>query len=386
MHFAAGFLKLPILLGAAQGLIMAILLYRSKTNRRANRLLSTLILLMALASANAYATIENVYDSSTLVHILSLIIPTVIVMPFGPLIYFYVRASINPDSIITKRERIHFFPVIIDLIPQLTTLFYLTGILSGFLKRNDPPWGNFIDTYNVYSDIPRWISITVYLWISVKCLSDHWAKSQNLMAGQVHQFKWLRQFIRIFLAFQLIWLLYLIPYVMPRYTDIILGSLGWYPIYLPITIMIYWLGIRGYLVSQLKTDSVKKPGNGGFILAPEKIEEAIQVLTKAMDEDKLYLNPNLNLHLVANHTGLGLKTISKVINQNLHKSFNDFVNEYRVKELQQKIEKAELNYLTIEGIAFECGFNSKATYQRAFKEFTGLSPSDFRRSTADIKS
>jgi len=102
-----------------------------------------------------------------------------------------------------------------------------------------------------------------------------------------------------------------------------------------------------------------------------------------MKEDKIYLNPNLNLATLSEKTGIAPKTISAVLNQHLQKSFNEFVNGYRVNEFKEKIVQPEMNNLTIAGIAFECGFNSQATFQRTFKELTGQSPSDFRKTAAE---
>jgi AraC-like DNA-binding protein len=104
-----------------------------------------------------------------------------------------------------------------------------------------------------------------------------------------------------------------------------------------------------------------------------------------MTADKLFLNPDLNLNLVSEQTGIPQKTISFVLNQHLHKSFNEFVNEYRIEAFKEKILQPEADNLTIAGVAFECGFSSQATFQRTFKQATGQSPSEFRRSALQIQ-
>lgn len=76
--------------------------------------------------------------------------------------------------------------------------------------------------------------------------------------------------------------------------------------------------------------------------------------------DHIYLNPDLNLHALAQHTGIPQKTISAVLNQYIKKSFNEFVNEYRVEAFKQKLQQPAMNSFTIAGIPSECGFNSKA--------------------------
>jgi len=124
------------------------------------------------------------------------------------------------------------------------------------------------------------------------------------------------------------------------------------------------------------------------VLSEETIRHTTLSLVNAMEEDKVYLDPGLNLSELAGHTGLPAKTISAVLNQHIHKSFNEFVNEYRIQAVKEKIGQPQLDHLTIVGIAFECGFHSQATFQRVFKEMTGESPSAFRksaRSSAQIR-
>ena len=385
MISVSGIFMTIILLGAVQGFIVCFLLFFSKKNRQSNRLLAKLIFLMSLASLNLYLSNTGILNSNGIIATIHAFIPIVIIMPMGPLIFFYIRSSLEPAFKMTKRQHIHFLPVIIDLVPSFTVIIFFLGILSGLIQANPGPWGIFIDTYNVYADIPRWISVTCYVGLSSKYLSALKAKNRNGLNGQATNYKWLQQFIRIFLVFQAIWLIYLIPYVIPRYTDMMLNTFDWYPLYIPLAIMIYWLGIKGYIVSYQHTLVNKKSANGNSSLTTSSIQETISLLKKSMEEDKLFLNPNLNLNIFSQHTGLTQKTISVVLNQHIQKSFNEFVNQYRVKAFKEKIQQPEMNNLTIAGVAFECGFNSQATFQRIFKEFTGMSPSEFRKSLPEAQ-
>jgi AraC-like DNA-binding protein len=258
-------------------------------------------------------------------------------------------------------------------------------LITKLVKNNPGPWGAFIDDYNVYADIPRWISVTFYVWLSAKYLSAHKLKHKGALNGHALNFKWLLQIIRAFMVFQVIWLAYLIPYVIPKYTNMMLDTFDWYPIYIPLAILIYWLGIKGYIVSQQQIITDKKIAGIGPALSPELIKQVIASLTKAMEDDKVYRNPNLNLAVMSETTGHPQKIISAILNQHLQKSFNEFVNGYRIKEFKQKILLPEMNNLTIAGIALECGFNSQATFQRTFKELTGTSPSEYRKTALEIQ-
>jgi len=181
-----------------------------------------------------------------------------------------------------------------------------------------------------------------------------------------------------FIIFQSVWFVYLVPYVIPQFTDKILDTFDWYPIYIPMAILIYWLGIKGYIISQRQIVADKKI-NAASSISSQQADQVIGSLLKAMGDDKIFLNPNLNVAILSEHTGITPRIISAVLNQHLQKSFNEFVNGYRVNEFKERILNPDMNNLTIAGIAFECGFNSQATFQRTFKELTGQSPSEFRK-------
>lgn len=351
-----------ILIGAVQGFILSCLLFFSRKNLLRNKLLAWLILLISLASIRLYGS-ENGWFNNPVMKWLETIVPMIVVMPAGPLIYFYVRATLQPDFTIGRKEKRHFYPALIDIVPQLTAVIFFIGVFAHVFVPDASPWGIFIDEYNVYSDIPRWISISVYVYLSSKLLSDQ----------PTGQLTWLRQMVMAFLIFQLIWLCYLIPYVIPKYTGFMLDTFNWYPVYVPLAILVYWLGIRGYIVSQTESAQIKKVAS----LDAELVDKTIHSLRAAMETDKLYLNPTLTVAIVADHTGVPAKNISAILNQHLQKSFNEFVNEYRVNAIGQRLLNGETRELTIAGLAYEGGFNSLSTFQRAFKSVTGLTPSEF---------
>ena len=98
-----------------------------------------------------------------------------------------------------------------------------------------------------------------------------------------------------------------------------------------------------------------------------------------MKVDKLYLDASLQLKDVVKQTSIPQKTISAVLNQHLNSSFNEYVNNFRIEEFKKKLLSDNLENFTITAIAFECGFNSQATFQRVFKANTNQSPSQFRK-------
>lgn len=364
----AGIFNTLMLLGTLQGGIMSYLLLFSKKRSAANRLLGTLILLLTLACLNMYLLQASLVKSDGLLSFALNFIPLIIIMPVGPLLYFYVKSSLDPGFRLTKKHRLHFYPVLIDLVPYLTAAVFVIGVQVGLIVNKPEPWVIFIDTYNVYSDIPRWASLTVYLWLSARYLG-------SLKTAQERHRKWMRGFIRLFLIFQTIWLMHLIPYVIPQFYDKLLDAVDWYPVYIPVVVLVYWLGIKGYMMAPVEEAPALKAKPKP--LPDAMVNQALPILKTAMEQDHLYLNPNLNLTMLSQHTGLAPKTVSAVLNQHLMKSFTEFVNQYRIDFFKQKIRKQELEHLTILGIALESGFNSQATFQRAFKNSTGMSPREY---------
>lgn len=292
----------------------------------------------------------------------------------GPLIYFYIQAMLNPSFRLARGHKLQFLTGIIDIIPQLTAIVFIAGVYMKIIKYNPEPWGLFIDDYNMYSDIPRWLSLTVYVLLSFKFLRKEKTVGGNTDKETIR--KWLQLFITIFLAFQLIWFIFLIPYILPAYSDWLLNKFDWYPIYIPIAVMIYWLGLKGYSISlAVNTEKVKKTISRD--ITKEGITQIMSLLQKSMKEDKLYLNPQLNLEVVAKHTGIVAKMISTVLNQHQQTSFNEWVNAYRIGEFKLRTQNGSLEQLTIAALAMECGFNSQATFQRIFKQSEGVTPSAY---------
>jgi AraC-like DNA-binding protein len=366
----SGFLNIIILLGAIQGFISSALLRWGKPKRLSSRLLSLIIFFIALACLNLYLNGEQWFIKSGLLQLLDAVVPMVIVMPLGPLIYFYTKTLLQPDYILTKKDKRQFLLVIVDLIPYATAIVFVLLALTHLVDLRKVNIGLFIDNYNVYADIPRWASLTVYVVLSMRYISQFQRRDEAAQRSQ--QIKWLRRCTTVFAAFQLIWFFYLIPYVIPTYSVKLLSWVDWYPIYVPMSFLAYWLGINGYLVTQIQSKKTSQP------LPDDVFMQTIRALQSAMEQDKLYLDPELSLDSLSQHTSIAPKTISAALNRNVDKTFNEFVNGYRIADFKERFTDPNNSHLTIAGIASECGFNSQATFQRTFRQFTGLSPSEYK--------
>lgn len=112
-------------------------------------------------------------------------------------------------------------------------------------------------------------------------------------------------------------------------------------------------------------------------LGEDIVEQKYRELIKFMEEKKPFLDNNLNISKLSDLTEISTQHISQIINTKTEGNFNDFVNSYRVEYLLEKINKGEDENYTLLSLAFECGFNSKTTFNRVFKENTGKTPTEY---------
>ncbi|MFO7890824.1 MAG: two-component regulator propeller domain-containing protein [bacterium] len=112
-------------------------------------------------------------------------------------------------------------------------------------------------------------------------------------------------------------------------------------------------------------------------LSSEQKEEYLQKIKTALEQEEFYKEENVSLEKLANILSLPPHHISQVINERMEKNFNDLINYYRIEEAK-RILKDLSRERTILEIAFDVGFNSKTSFNRAFKKYTSMTPSQFR--------
>jgi AraC-like DNA-binding protein len=360
------FLQLLIILGSLQGLVTAALLYYKKPRQLPNKLLAAIVLLIALPGIHLYGHNTGLFNGSRAADIFHALIPWVTVMAIGPLLYWYVRASINPSFHISGRQWLHLLPVVIDLFPKIMELLFLAGGLAAWSRAE---FMDFLDTYNKYADIPRWISLACYVQLSGNMLS---AAGSPGMAGNR-----LRRLIIALKIFAVIWLAYLIPYLVPASNAVLQATVGWLPVYIPMSVLIYFTGITALYDTGAKAIRKTEPA-----YPPALLTQTLQQLINSMESGQAYLDPKLDLPRLAERLQVPAKLVSATVNQLMDKSFNQFINEYRIQAFQRKVLEPGANNMTITGLAASCGFHSPATFQRSFKQVTGLTPSAFIRIAA----
>jgi len=106
----------------------------------------------------------------------------------------------------------------------------------------------------------------------------------------------------------------------------------------------------------------------------------LEKLNNYMATEKPYLNPDLNLPQLAKEVNIPSYYLSQIINENMGRNFFDFINRQRIVDVKSKITNPQYDNFSILGIAFESGFNSKSAFNRVFKNITGLTPSEYKKS------
>lgn len=124
-------------------------------------------------------------------------------------------------------------------------------------------------------------------------------------------------------------------------------------------------------------ENPKKEKYAGSLLSEESNQILYTNLLELMEQEKIYLNNKLTIDEVAKRLMTNRSYLSQMINDKFKTNFNNFINEYRVKEAQRLLLENNTNNYSIEGVSISVGFNSKSTFNAAFKKFTGIRPSEF---------
>lgn len=348
----------------SQGFFAAVILWFSNSNKNSNRFLSLLLISISLWLADSFMRLAGIYNENPNWYFM----PIFYSFGFGPLIYFYVKSLISHPFEFKKLDYLHFIPVCI----QAALYFYLRFQPYEFKKWF---WENvhYTITYRIEFD-GTWISLLIYLLLSIKLIIryQHWLVNNY---SEVSKFKlnWLKIILGILLLLSLQWL---VEIILRDYFNLFFNYD--YSIQL-LGIIALVLGIGGIRQANLtvvgfqKTTQDTEQKNIDFVID----DGILKLISEWMDKEKSFLNPTLTLSDFSKELKLNPKIVSKHINIGLKKSFNDFVNEYRVAEVKRKMKSTDIEKFTLLAIAYESGFNSKTTFNRIFKDLTGSTPSEY---------
>lgn len=130
--------------------------------------------------------------------------------------------------------------------------------------------------------------------------------------------------------------------------------------------------MQGILGESMQREPSTKPKSSMY--TKEELSLYIERLTTLMEEDELYLNPDLSLRFLAEYMNLSANQLSHVLNEGVQKSYTSFINSYRLDYFKKRLHKEDAHQLTILAMAYDSGFNSKTVFNTFFKKEEGITP------------
>ena len=312
----------------------------------------------------------------------------------APVLYFYFKTLLDKSFRFSKKDYIHFLPAALYLIYSIIVFLTDKVVLEEYYFYENGKDKDFSTWYQIVG----LLSLTYYLMQSLKTYNDYKTMTYNAISfADSVMFLWAKRFLIAFLMLIAIRILFFIAN--PEWDEF--GKKFWY--YVCFSCLFYFVSISGYTNSVLSMTSFKDAQINSDTTLKLKMDDAIETeksfvgnnnlpedkaeipdldiwkekIETLMLIDKLYENPELVISDLSSNLGTHSKKISQVINEGFNMNFNDFVNHYRTKALISKIEEGEHNIQTLLSLALECGFNSKSTFNRAFKRSKSLSPKEY---------
>ena len=360
-------LAILLSIGAVQGMVYGgVLLFRSSTNKVANKLLATILLFFSYRLLVEILKLFEIGFYDFWYHVL-----LEYNWIYGALIYLFVKAYLTPKyTFKIKAEWIHLIPVLIEF-----------------------AWSNFIKTQNFYWDGTRdsltWLGYWGYVvWMHyptmfVICgllIIYYSYKAEKLFKANsansnilIDKAQWIRRVILVLRYFSILMIVIVL-------TDLIFFNYAFneyysIPLFIGMALITYWLGVEGF---QRRNTMVIKEKISLSDKEERQLKEIASKLDKLMQEDQVFKDPNLTLGSLSKLLDVKSYQTTKCLNVIIEKKFSDYVNWYRIEALKQLLKDSENEKFTLLGLAYEVGFNSKASFNRAVKKITGKPPSDLK--------
>lgn len=369
-----------ILFGAAQGLFLSVYLFSKPENRTANKWLAFLLTFISLHLIEYAADITGI----TLQYPIFIAITYPLLFCIGPLYYIYCRCLLDKSYKTTFKTILHFLPSLIVLLLMMpfysmsgeAKINFMSGLAQGGIMKI--PTGQL-----VFMGVH--VAQTVaYVFASFKFIGKKKEALKDFFSNVfvVKKIEWLNVFS---LYFSIYLLLYFIVVVLLTFINSYQVQLD-YVLLLITSISIYAIGysaisnpeiLKTIPEFDLQSSELHKFTPVDTSRNPNRFPELKEKLIQYMDSNKPYLKSDLKISELANSFSVPAYHLSQLINEEFFVNFYDFINKYRVEEAKKLLIEDTRNYKIL-AIAYEVGFNSKATFNRVFKKFTDLTPSEFK--------
>ena len=280
----------------------------------------------------------------------------------GPLLYFFVRRSIDPNYELRKYHAWHFVPFVVAV------LFY-------FIRFVQIPyfvvWQSSIRLPNTSLTL---VHNLIYFIISILLLKKTRFQLQNNGNGDSRsKTVWV---LLLTCGTAMIWLIELnslIVLFVFRYVRFCPHMASLYSA----CVFIFCNSIAYFVISKPELFVKNKRYEKSRLSNSEKVNYKNKLL-KHMKDEKPYLNPSLTMADLEAALAIPHRVLSQIINELFEQHFYDFINCYRIEESKQFLKRSSKKSTILE-IAYAVGFNSKSAFNTAFKKHVGVSPTEFKK-------
>ncbi|HMG73020.1 MAG TPA: helix-turn-helix transcriptional regulator [Pyrinomonadaceae bacterium] len=365
-----GFLAVLNLLGAAQGVLLALALVTTKTGRRtANRLLAALTLTISISVSGAVLLTSNYVFAFP--HLSRLHQPFVFLA--APLLFLYLRELTARERRFERKDFLHFIPFLLCLI-YLLPYFLQSGAAKIQILVSEYVQPAFGQWYYVRSAVLI-TQVLVYLVLIAVNIVNY---SRSVKLRKSPRERAVLFEVRFFvIATAVLWCTVVLRYAIATMPNLLVP--------LGASLLIYAMGYLKMRRPEPQTNgkgelSVKKYEKSR--LTPERSDRYLDKLLNFMRKEKPFTDGDLTIQKLAERLSIPAHHLSQTINEQLGQTFSDFINSYRVEEAKKKLLDPALKHLSVLGIAEEVGFNSKSSFNSVFKKHTNMTPSEFRNAAA----
>jgi putative ABC transport system permease protein len=354
----------PVILGVIfTGLIFALQLwFTKKINQAANQFLSLALVAMVLWMTRILGI--DIGLSAYLTNWSRL--PLQFSLGFGPLLYFYVLKITQPEYKFRFKDLLHFSPLLLELGAHA---FEVGDSIKTGKATDETQTFHYV---NPILQLLAFISVIIYLYYSFKLIERFYRRLKFNDASDRYRYE-LRWLHNLLIAFSALWVLWIpftaVDYFYYHYQS---GIHAYYPLYLLLAVMTIWMAAVTFFRREAGILMEFKPPQ------PAELKQKGIWLKKVVKANLYYQDPELSLVLLAEKLNLTTHELSRIINTALKKSFNDFINEYRVAEVIKRMQDPAYDGITLLGIAYDSGFNSKSTFNLIFKKMTGKTPVEYK--------
>lgn len=303
----------------------------------------------------------------------------------GPAFYFYARSMMTRSSVLSAKSI--FIASIGPLLGVLALLPFAIGLnaeqklsLANPLTR-DPELYKFALVTCLLSTLAFLTTTLLYFGATYRLLINHKAQLMKRFSDiEKESLDWLRSILFLWGS---VWVLYTIEYVLGFLGVRWIGSGFVIPMLNLILLLVFaHLSLNQPVLSEnhKSEDSESQPRTA--TLEEDRMKRISTKLQEAMQSERLFCENELTLHQLSSTINVSENHISETMSQHLGVNFFSFINHYRVEEAKKLLATTAKSIIDI---SLESGFNSRSTFNSAFKKAEGVTPSAYRKQGGDYK-